>query len=72
MPFDSILCASEFSAACRKALELAIVMGQEADARLILLHALQLTDRIRASHRFHFQCPRESTLPSFARMRWQD
>jgi nucleotide-binding universal stress UspA family protein len=41
MPFDSILCASEFSAACRKALELGIVMGQEADARLILLHALQ-------------------------------
>ena len=42
MPFDSILCASDFSAACKKALELAIVMGQEADARLILLHALQL------------------------------
>jgi nucleotide-binding universal stress UspA family protein len=42
MPFDSILCASDFSAACKQALELAIVMGQEADARLILLHALQL------------------------------
>ena len=42
MPFDSILCASDFSAACKKALELAIVMEQEADARLILLHALQL------------------------------
>jgi nucleotide-binding universal stress UspA family protein len=42
MPFDSILCASDFSAACRKALELGIVMGQEADARLILLHALQI------------------------------
>ena len=42
MPFDSILCASDFSAACKKALELGIVMGQEADARLILLHALQI------------------------------
>jgi nucleotide-binding universal stress UspA family protein len=41
MPFDPILCASDFSSACRKALELSIVMGQEADARLILLHALQ-------------------------------
>jgi nucleotide-binding universal stress UspA family protein len=42
MPFDPILCASEFSSACRTALELSITMGQEADARLILLHALQL------------------------------
>jgi len=41
-PFDPILCASDFSPACRKALDLAISMGQEADARLILLHALQL------------------------------
>ena len=44
MPFDSILCASDFSAACRKALDMAILMGQEADARLILLHALQLPE----------------------------
>jgi len=44
MPFDSILCASDFSAACRRALELAIVMGQEADARLILVHALRGTN----------------------------
>jgi nucleotide-binding universal stress UspA family protein len=42
LPFDSILCAADFSAACKKALELALVMGQEADARLILLHALQI------------------------------
>ena len=42
MPFDPILCASDFSSACRRALDLSIVMGQEADARLILLHALQL------------------------------
>jgi len=42
MPFDRILCASDFSSACRRALDLSIVMGQEADARLILLHALQL------------------------------
>ena len=42
MPFDPILCASDFSPACLKALEMAIVMAQEADARLILLHALQL------------------------------
>jgi len=41
MPFDPILCASDFSPACRSALDLSIVMGQEADARLILLHALQ-------------------------------
>jgi nucleotide-binding universal stress UspA family protein len=41
MPFDPILCASDFSAACRRALDLSIGMGQEADARLILLHALQ-------------------------------
>jgi nucleotide-binding universal stress UspA family protein len=44
MPFDPILCASNFSAACRKALDMAIVMGQEADARVILLHALELPD----------------------------
>jgi nucleotide-binding universal stress UspA family protein len=44
MPFDPILCASDFSPACRKALDLSILMGQEADARLILLHALQLPD----------------------------
>src|SRR3954454_421314 len=41
MPFDPILCASDFSQACRGALDLAIVMGQEADARVIFLHALQ-------------------------------
>jgi nucleotide-binding universal stress UspA family protein len=41
IPFDSILCASDFSSACRRALDLSIVMGQEADARLILLHAFQ-------------------------------
>jgi len=41
MPFDPILCASDFSAACGRALDLAIKMGQEADARLILLHAWQ-------------------------------
>jgi nucleotide-binding universal stress UspA family protein len=40
-PFDSILCASDFSPSCRKALDLALSMAQEADARLILLHALQ-------------------------------
>jgi len=44
IPFDTILCASDFSPACKKALELSIVMGQEADARLILLHALQLPE----------------------------
>jgi nucleotide-binding universal stress UspA family protein len=42
MRFDPILCASDFSPACRRALDMAIVMGQEADARLILFHALQL------------------------------
>jgi len=41
-PFDPVLCASDFSPACKKALDLAISMGQEADARFILLHALQL------------------------------
>ena len=41
-PFDSILCASDFSASCRQALDLAIAAGREADARLILLHALEL------------------------------
>jgi nucleotide-binding universal stress UspA family protein len=40
MPFDRILCASDFSPASGKALDLAIVMGQEADARVILFHAL--------------------------------
>jgi len=44
MPFDPILCASDFSAACRTALDMAILMGQEPDARLILLHALELPD----------------------------
>jgi nucleotide-binding universal stress UspA family protein len=41
MPFDPILCASDFSEASSEALDLAIVMGQEADARVILVHALQ-------------------------------
>jgi nucleotide-binding universal stress UspA family protein len=40
MPFDPILCASDFSPASGQALDLAIVMGQEADARVILFHAL--------------------------------
>jgi nucleotide-binding universal stress UspA family protein len=42
MPFDPIVCAVDFSPASRKAVDLAILMGQEADARMILLHALQL------------------------------
>ncbi len=41
-PFDPILCASDFSPSCRRALDLAIGMAQEADARLLLLHALEL------------------------------
>jgi nucleotide-binding universal stress UspA family protein len=40
-PFDPILCASDFSPSCRKALDLAVWMAQEGDARLILLHAMQ-------------------------------
>jgi len=44
MPFDPILCALDFSPACRRALELSISMGQEADARLILVHALRLPE----------------------------
>ena len=40
-PYDPILCASDFSPSCRKGLDLALSMAQEADARLILLHALQ-------------------------------
>jgi nucleotide-binding universal stress UspA family protein len=39
--FGPILCASDFSPSCRKALDLALSMAQDADARLILLHALQ-------------------------------
>jgi nucleotide-binding universal stress UspA family protein len=42
VPFDPILCASDFSASCRKALSLALSMAQESNARLILLHALQV------------------------------
>jgi nucleotide-binding universal stress UspA family protein len=41
MPFDPILCASDFSSACRSALELSILVAQEADARVILMHAMQ-------------------------------
>jgi len=41
-PFDPILCAIDFSPSCRKALDLAVAMAQEADARLILLHALPI------------------------------
>jgi nucleotide-binding universal stress UspA family protein len=40
--FDPILCASDFSPADRRALDLAIAMAQEADARLLLLHAIEL------------------------------
>lgn len=39
--FDPILCASDFSPSCRKALDLAVSMAQETDAHVILLHALQ-------------------------------
>jgi len=41
-PYDPILCASDFSPSCRKALGLAISLGQETDARLSLIHGLQL------------------------------
>jgi len=41
-PYDPILCASDFSPACRKALTLGLSMAQDAGARLILLHALEL------------------------------
>jgi nucleotide-binding universal stress UspA family protein len=44
LPFDPIVCASDFSPACRQALDLAIVMGQEADARLLVVHARQAAD----------------------------
>jgi nucleotide-binding universal stress UspA family protein len=40
--FDPVLCASDFSPSCRMALDLALSVAQEADARLILLHALQV------------------------------
>ena len=41
-PFNPILCASDFSPSCRKALSVALDIAQEGDARLILLHALQV------------------------------
>lgn len=41
-PFDPVLCASDFSPSCRRALDVAIAMAQEADARLLLVHALPL------------------------------
>jgi nucleotide-binding universal stress UspA family protein len=44
VPFDAVLCASDFSPACREALDLAIAVAQEADSRLILLHALDIPD----------------------------
>jgi nucleotide-binding universal stress UspA family protein len=37
--FDPILCAVDFSPSCRRALDMAIAIAQEADARLIVLHA---------------------------------
>jgi nucleotide-binding universal stress UspA family protein len=40
-PYNPILCASDFSPSCRKALSLGLSVAQEADARLILLHVLQ-------------------------------
>src|SRR5581483_9360011 len=40
--FDPILCAVDFSPACARAVDLAIAFAQEGDARLILLHALQV------------------------------
>lgn len=39
-PFDPVLCASDFSPSCRRALDFAIAMSQEADARLLLVHAI--------------------------------
>jgi nucleotide-binding universal stress UspA family protein len=42
--FDPVLCASAFSPSCRTALDLAVLMAQERDARLILLHALEVPD----------------------------
>jgi nucleotide-binding universal stress UspA family protein len=41
-PFNPILCASDFSPACLRALDVAMAMAQEADAKLILLHAFEL------------------------------
>ena len=40
-PFDPILCPSDFSRSCSKALKLALSIREQADARLILLHVLQ-------------------------------
>ena len=40
-PFDPILCPSDFSRSCSKALKLASSIREQADARLILLHVLQ-------------------------------
>jgi nucleotide-binding universal stress UspA family protein len=39
--FDPILCPSDFSRSCRKALKLALSIADQADARVILMHALQ-------------------------------
>jgi nucleotide-binding universal stress UspA family protein len=41
-PFNPILCASDFSPSSRKALGIALSMAQEGNARLILVHALQV------------------------------
>lgn len=44
LPFDPILCASDFSGASARALDVSMAIGQESDARVILLHALDLHD----------------------------
>jgi nucleotide-binding universal stress UspA family protein len=40
-PFDPILCPSDFSRSCSKALKLALSIREQTGARLILLHVLQ-------------------------------
>jgi nucleotide-binding universal stress UspA family protein len=47
MPFRRVLCAMDFSDSSLRALESALLLAQEADARLILLHAIELPQELR-------------------------
>jgi nucleotide-binding universal stress UspA family protein len=56
--YKAILCPIEFSDPSMRALEYALMLAQETDAHLVLLHAIEaLTEEVRFSEISHFSVP---------------
>ena len=65
--YQTILCALDFSDASRRALEYALLLAQQDQARLVLLHAIEgLLDDVRMTEASHF------TVPEYVRYRTED